>query len=174
MKKLTFAILIVVCMAFAPIIVPFSATVVPYFDGWSEINCRHQDIDIKTGRVRASRYLWFFEISRREGDTFLSEALEGERVEVAEIEDWHHVITTSFANRFSPHYRFHGAFEQIRRIEIANRVSEFSPLRKKQIARELLTQWQTHGGYYQAEAFIETVMDESFAKERDRIEQSKK
>lgn len=174
MKKVSFAILFVVCLAFAPIIVPCLSIFVPYFDGWSEINCGHQDIDIKTGRVRSCRYLWFIEISRREGDTFLSQALEGERVDVAEIEDWHHVITTSFAAHFSPHYHFHGAFEQIRRIEIANRVSEFSPQRKKQIARELLTQWQTHGGYMQADCFVECLMDESYTKERARSEHAKK
>ncbi len=152
---------------------PFLSTIVPFFDPSSEINCRHVDIDIKTGRVRDSRYLWYFEIERREGDSFLSEALEGERVDVAEIEDWHHIRTTSFAARFSPHYRFHGVLHQIRRIEIANSISDFTPERKKQIARELLTRWQTDGGYMPAEPFVESVLDESYAQERARSDRKK-
>lgn len=164
MKKRKFAILTLLCLAFAPI-------VVPYFDAWSEINCRHLDIDIKTGRVRASRYLWFFEISRQVGDSFVSEALEGERVDVADIAEWHHAITTSHAYAHSPHYAFHGALHQIRQIEIANAVSEFTPQRKKQIARELLTRWQTDGWYMPADRFVESVMDESVANERARSDQ---
>ena len=43
--------------------------VVPLFVPWSEINCRHQDINIKTGQARFSRILWFIKISEHVKDT---------------------------------------------------------------------------------------------------------
>jgi hypothetical protein len=52
--------------------------VVPYLDPGSKMNCRVEEINIRTGQARYTRYLWHVRISQRVEDTPLSLALGGE------------------------------------------------------------------------------------------------
>ena len=139
MKKLWIAIGVVVAVL---LLTPVAA---PIFIPWSSINCEHQDINIKTGQARYSRYLWFLKISERIEDTPLSLALQGDTVDVANIEAWQRVNTFSPGIRHSPHYKFHSALAQAHQMEMLESFRELTPERKKQIATDILTAWQQSG-----------------------------
>jgi len=67
--------------------------VVPFFYPWSEINFRHQDINIKTGQRRDIQKIWFVTVSERVSDTPISVLLSGKTVDAAPVEAWHRVNT---------------------------------------------------------------------------------
>ena len=123
-------------------ILPF---IVQIFEPWSEINCWHHDINIKTGKTRYSRYFWFIKFEENITDTWLSKSLHGETVDVATIDEWHHVYTFSPDVSNSPHYYFHGALCQVDDFEFAAEEYNFTPERKKVVAKNILTAWQQSG-----------------------------
>jgi len=134
--------------------------VVPMAKPWTEINCRHQDINIKTGRARYSRYLWFVKISEEVRDTPISVALEGKVIDVADIKPWHRVNTFSPGLRHSPHYRFHGAFAQARKMEMTFELIDANSEERCEIAESILKLWQTEGRYFPVDDYLQTVFEE--------------
>ena len=137
----------------APILVPFS---IP----WTQINCRHQDINIKTGQARYSRYLWFAKISEEIKDTPISVALGGKVIDVADIQAWHRVNTFSPGLGHSPHYGYHGAFAQANLFEKVVVLVELGPEEKREIAENILKLWQEGRGYFPVEDYLQTVFEE--------------
>jgi hypothetical protein len=131
--------------------------VVPFFIPWTEINCEHQDINIKTGKARCSRYIWFIRICERTKDTPLSEALAGKTVDVAETKPWQHVHTFSPGVRWSPHYIFHSALYQVEEIRVLFETSRTSDEQKAEIARAVLTIWQTTGRDFGVHEYIRAL-----------------
>jgi hypothetical protein len=152
-KRLLIAIIPVAIMIAGPWAVP---CLVP----WSAINCRDQEINIKTGQARYSRYLWYIRISARVEDTVLSKVLNGKSVDVTEIVPWHMVNRFSPGLHHSPHYRFHGAFGQAREVELLFEMLEPDAQRKEQIVQDLLKLWQTTGSYHGAEPYLMALSDE--------------
>lgn len=134
--------------------------VVPFFIPWSKINCRHQDINIKTGHVRYSRNLWFVELRPRIKDTPLSSALHGETVDVNSIDAWQRANVFSPWLHHSPHYMFHGALSQAR--QFGNFVSShnLTPDQERETARGILTTWQTSGSYYEVFEYLSELRKE--------------
>jgi len=111
MKKRWIVVIVIIAILFlAPLVV---AIIFP----WTGINCKHQDINIKTGQIRYTRSLWFMTISERVEETILSKAMEGHIVDVADIKPWHRVNTFSPYLNNSPHYIFHSALSQINQIK---------------------------------------------------------
>jgi hypothetical protein len=131
--------------------------VVPLLIPWTEINCRHDDINIKTGKVRYSRYVWFVKVSEEIRDTPLSLALKGEMVDVADIPAWQRVNTLSPGTGHSPHYFFHAALYQANRFELISSLQNFSPDRKREAAKAILTSWQKSGDYWGADRYLENL-----------------
>jgi len=144
-------------LAAGVLLAPF---VVPIFAPWSEINCEHQDINIKTGQARYSRSLWFVKVSEQIKETPLSLALRGETVDVADIEAWHRVNTFSPGVRHSPHYVFHSALFQARQMEMIDTLLQPTPKRKREIARAILTAWQKSGQTSGADEYIHDLIEE--------------
>ena len=72
--------------------------VAPLFFPWSPLNCRHQDIDIKSGRLRFQRYLLFCKVSEQIRESPISEAIGDELADTSNSPEWHRV------NTFSPGY----------------------------------------------------------------------
>jgi len=134
--------------------------VVPVFSPWSDINCEHQEINIKTGQARYSRSLWFARISERTEDTALSRALGGETVNAAEMEAWHRVNTLSPGVGHSPHYRYHGALSQAKEFELLRQAYGLNEADAAKLAREVLIQWQTNGSYFAAGKLLQDKMTE--------------
>jgi hypothetical protein len=58
----------------------FAVLVIPYIVPWTTLNCRRENVDIMTGRIRFSRYLGFCKISGHVEETALSEVLSPEEM----------------------------------------------------------------------------------------------
>lgn len=134
--------------------------IVPIFQPWSEINCEHQEINIKTGQSRYSRSLWFIRISERIEDTILSLALQGEIVDVSDIEAWHRVNTFSPGLHHSPHYAFHGAFAQAHEVGMLRDMYKLDSASTRDIARQVLVEWQANRSYFAAGKYLRKKMME--------------
>lgn len=144
-RKLLMVMLVV--LIGAPLLVPL---VCP----WTGINVRHQDINIKTGQARFSRYVWFVRVSRRTEDTPISTALAGKTVDVAPMESWHRVNTLSPGVPNSPHYVFHGALHQAFQLRSLFQIGRVPETSRTEIATTILTMWQTNGNYFAAGQYI--------------------
>ncbi|MHC4170370.1 MAG: hypothetical protein ACYSWQ_25795 [Planctomycetota bacterium] len=150
---------IVLGVALAGVVLP--PVVVPFFKPWTQINCRHEDINIKTGQARYSRYLWFVKISEEIVDTPISVALGGEVIDVANIRPWHHVNTFSPGLRHSPHYSLHGALVQADQMEKVALLAQLGSDEKRDMAENILKLWQEGKGDFPADDYLQTVVEES-------------
>jgi hypothetical protein len=147
-KRISIIVVIIVAvLLLAPL-------VVPKFVPWSGINCRHQEINIKTGQARYSRILWFIKISERVEDTPLSLVLHGETLNVNNIKPWHRVNTFSTGIHHSPHYIFHSAFGQARDLVLILDMHNSSELQRKDAVVGLLAIWQKSGNGSKAGTYL--------------------
>lgn len=137
---------------------------------WSELNCRHEDVDIKTGRIRHTRYLLYCRVDEKVEDSILTNALPREAVDGVQP-DWRRVNTFSPGVRHSPHYAYHGAFSQIHHLQIIWTMVPFSDEAKRYVAEQVLRIWQSSGSYFRADDYIHRVFEmASKAHERSRRE----
>jgi hypothetical protein len=145
--------------------------VVPLFFPWSPINCRYQDVDIMTGRLRFTQYLLFCKVSERIEDSPLSKALPPDMVATAKP-DWQRVNTFSPGVHHSPHYIFHGAIGQIRMLggiwEISKQYGLTDDLKQK-TALHVLALWQHSGSYPLADDYINGLHDLTEESKRQNI-----
>ncbi len=111
------------------------------FFAWSPLNCWHYDVDIRTGRIRYTRYLLFAQVVQRVEDSTLSKALQPEDLAGGQP-NWQRVHTLSPNVRNSPHYIFHGAMLQIRELDLIWRAGEFTPAARQSSAKRVLQLWQ--------------------------------
>ena len=99
----------------------------PGLHPWLEINCRHVDINITTGKVRYSRWLWFVKISETIRDTPLSLALNGKTVELVPRKPWHRLYTFSPGIPHSLRCRFHSTLIQAYEFELFASAARLTP-----------------------------------------------
>jgi hypothetical protein len=109
--------------------------------GWSDLNSVHQDIDIATGRVRQTRYLFNCKITESLHDTILTRWLPPEKVAVARPA-WRRVNTFSGFSDVSPHHAFHGAISDLQRLEATNSLAAFTEDAKRTVAEKVVGLWQ--------------------------------
>ena len=131
------------------------------FVRWSPLNCRHEDIDINTGRIRHQRFLVGMCVRERFEETPISPQFDLSNV----APDWRRVNTFSPLVRHSPHYRFHSAIHQARELELIWQGTSFTPEAKKQACQDMLQLWQTSQSDYAAEGYIRALSD--LATDRD-------
>lgn len=131
------------------------------FRRWPKLCCRYADINIKTGQARYVRYRGFVKLSEEVTDTPISLALKGETIDVADIEPWHRVYTSS-PGVISPHYSFHGALRQARELDAGMffGLSELGREKKREIAENILKLWQTKRSYFAVGSYLENVSKE--------------
>jgi len=67
--------------------------------------------------------------------------------------------------RHSPHYSFHGAIHQIRELEMAWRLADFTTEARRASARRVLQLWQQAGNDNDAEDFLRAL--DELAQSRD-------
>jgi hypothetical protein len=163
-KSRTCILWLISAFLLAPFVVPFLPVFGPLLVG---INCEQQDINIRTGQARSSRSLWFLKVSERIKETSLSQALNGETIQVANINPWQHVNTFVLRGKVSPNYVFHGAFNQAEQFGRIQSDLNFGPKRNREIARTILTAWQESGRASGAEAFIRKLIEEGTKKRMD-------
>jgi hypothetical protein len=140
--------------------------IVPLFIPWSEINCRHEDINIKNGQARYSRCVWYMQISSRVEDTPLSLALGGSSLGRDDVESWHHANTFSPGVHHSPHYRFHAALWQAHTAGVFFEMLDASPERRREISANILKLWQQSGDYGGAGEYLHKLMSDYDAQNR--------
>lgn len=141
------------------------------FFPWSPLNCRHQDVDITTGRLRFTRYLLFCKVSERIEPSTLSQALPPDVVAAATPE-WHRVNTFSPGVHHSPHYIFHSAIYQIHILDDIWKMPEFYDLPeelRKQTALHVLALWQHSGNDSLADDYIRGLNDLMEEDKRQKI-----
>ncbi|MBS0205160.1 MAG: hypothetical protein JSS49_19835 [Planctomycetes bacterium] len=126
---------------------------------WTPLNCWHDDVDINTGCVRHTRYLLFCKIADHTDETWLSSAIKESKT----APDWRRVNTFSPGVRHSPRYRFHGAIQQIRTLELAGETIRFEPNARRKVADILLRLWQNGESYLDADEFVENVAQTAIA-----------
>jgi hypothetical protein len=107
------------------------------------LNCWHQDVDIRSGRVRWQLDLFGLCIHERSEESILSSRTRGSTPERTAA--WHRCRTIdvfpSFC-RWSRHYRYHSAIAQIRMLEVLWELAPFTPNAKRQMCLDVLTLWQ--------------------------------
>ena len=149
-------VIIVTTVLAAALFVP--PLLAPVFAPWSEMNCRHEEINIKTGQARYSRYLWFVKVAERVEDTPLSLALQGETVDVNTFPPWERVNTFSPGTHHSPHFRYHAALWQAHQMEMIATMHGLTAEQRRDAARAILTAWQKSGSYGAADDVLENLM----------------
>lgn len=122
---------------------------------WSPLNNWNDLVDLKSGRIRRTRYILYMKVQDEVRETALSQVLRNNSDASVEP-DWHFVNTFSPGSGHSPHYVFHSALGQINELESMWRVHPFSERAQQQVARRVLDLWQAelddfHAGDYIAE-----------------------
>ncbi|MFH5805983.1 hypothetical protein [Alienimonas sp. DA493] len=106
---------------------------------WSELNCRHEEVDLNSGRVRHTRFLLYCQVGERIEETWLSRAVAAPPGPA----DWRRVNTFSPGAGHSPHYQYHSAIHQIDTLALADEILPFTPDARRQVAERLLSSWRT-------------------------------
>lgn len=130
------------------------------------ISSRHE-IDINSGRVRHTRYVFGLQVSQHVESTWLS-VTHGTPDSPA---DWKTVTTSYTDSRPSPHYVYHGAIGQTRTLEILDELVPFDAAAKKEVANNTLLAWQS-GSYLSADDYIfcvEQIVVRLLRKEVDAV-----
>ena len=145
--------------------------VVSMFVPWTPINCRHEDVDITTGRLRHSRYFLFCKVSERIEDSPVTKMLPPDILR-RRTPEWRRVNTFSPGVHHSPRYTFHGAIHQIHTLvtvwDMANEYG-FSDELKQKTALDVLAIWQQSGSCFLAGDYIRCLRDLADEATRQRI-----
>ena len=122
---------------------------------WWKLCYRCEDVDIKSGRIRYTRHLFYCKVSEKIEDTILTKAL-GEFAEGVQP-DWRRVSTFSLGVRHSNHYVYHGAIVQILLVAMIWQSSPFSDEAKRHMAQTILDKWQADGDYFGVDHYLGDV-----------------
>ncbi|MAG93549.1 MAG: hypothetical protein CMJ48_07350 [Planctomycetaceae bacterium] len=123
------------------------------FVTWSPLNCRYEEIDINTGRIRHQHLLLGICVSERIEDSAISRQLRTSDV----VPDWRRANTFSPCVDHSPHYVFHSSIHQTRELERIRQLAAFTPDARKLASREVLRLWQTEQRDDAADAYIDAL-----------------
>ncbi len=130
----------------------------PYLFAWSEMCCQYQEVDIKSGRLRFTRYLFYCKVSEHIEESIFSKTLLPEDL-VKKQPDWNRVNTFSPGLRHSPHHAYHGAISQIKNVDLIWKLRQFSPEAKRKAVQRVLFLWQTGGNYFAADEYLGALND---------------
>lgn len=147
-RKRVVAIAFVLAVLAAVWILPASGLL-----AWSRINCWNYDVDIRSGRIRYTRYLCYVQIAHRIEDSALSSVLK-DQTSVALPPEWRRVHTFSPGVRHSPHYVYHSAIAQIKEMDAIWTLEKFTDDAKRRSAADLLKLWQRDKGDWEARDYF--------------------
>ena len=128
---------------------------------WTELNCYHLRIDINSGRLRSEQYLYYKLIRSKEETTALSKVLYPDGNYPPP--EWHCVITFDPYINNSPHYRFHGAANQIKKFDFITK--NMSEVERLAVAHKIVAIWQKEKNYHAVNTYLEGIWQEQL--ERD-------
>jgi hypothetical protein len=148
MKKTQVIVAIVAVLVVILFVIPFGGFVTR----------REQEINIKTGQARHSRYVFWVKTSDRIEEMPLSVALAGQTVDAAPIQAWHRVNTFTFRSKTSPEYSFHGALAHANQLKLLSEMCHLTADQEKDFAHDVLTLWQTSGSCRPAQEHIDDTL----------------
>lgn len=133
---------------------------------WSRINCIHEGIDIRTGRVRFQRYIFFIKVTNHIKKTDISKMWQrcfGEYPDPL----WRRVNTFwGFdVGGSSPHHAYHGALAAARMIEKSLFLASFSEEAQKKAVHTFLQLLQVKDSDKSASQYAHFVAMQSIQKE---------
>jgi hypothetical protein len=131
---------------------------------WTPLDCRHEDVDIHSGRIRTTQYLLFIPVQERVEETWISQTI-GPSLGPPQ---WRRVNTFSPGVHHSPHYVYHGAIAQLRSVENVQTMIPFSPPARQHVAREMLMRWQT-GSDEAAKEYVDRVLQVAMSHIDNRV-----
>lgn len=137
--------------------------IIPMFFPWTEVNCSHHDVDINTGRIRISEYLFFCQVSEEFEETAVSVVFSEEAGSKTQA-DWRRVHTFSPGHHNSPHYIFHSATHQIRTLNDIWLLLESEGIGdlkrfKKATAEHLLALWKFDDSDQLAKRYLHRLIE---------------
>jgi hypothetical protein len=109
---------------------------------WSGLNCWTSEIDVYSGQRRYTRYLYWIPTQTSIYDTAITKELTPENLKGLPTK-WYLVNTGSPQIHHSPHYRYHGAWEQIRDLEDLWKRTGATKESRRFTAIQILRLWQT-------------------------------
>ena len=135
--------------------------IIPMFDPWGRINCEEQEIDLISARKRTTRFLYWVPVAHRIEDTRLSRELAiARRVKSWTKQNWRRVNTFGLYVRHSPHNAHHGAFSQIRKLEMIWDQFELEPAARQATAEELILFLRTGNSDSSIDKYLERLAAE--------------
>lgn len=152
------------CLAAVALVIPcllFGASLIGGVT-WSPVNCWHHDVDIHSGRLRYTRYIFWMPVRHRIEDSALSAALFPNGSDGAPAE-WHHVLTFSPGVHHSPNYIFHSAINQIHKLEGCWSGGKFTPEARQASAKRVLQLWQQNGNDNAAGDYLHALEQTAFS-----------
>lgn len=138
------------------------------FITWSRLNCSCEYIDINSGRIRYQRYLVGLCIRESVEETALSRLVSADTE--GKPAEWRCVNTFSPMVRHSPHYRYHGAIYQVQMLELFWDNYRFTPQARLQMARDVLSLWNSGEGDMPANRYIGKLESTLSGREGDLID----
>jgi hypothetical protein len=140
----TFLRLLLVAGATPPVLLTLSLF---GFFPWSDLNCRRSEIDINSGRIRHTRYLFWRPFTRSVEDSVLTRALSPEDL-AGRPADWHTVVT------------------QIREMEMCWEIGKMTPAARREMGRRVVRLWREAGSYFPAGEYIQTAWEKALEAEK--------
>lgn len=133
LKGIVIAVIIII------LLIPF---VFPILTPPSKLNCKTEEINIKTGQFRFRKYIYFVKYSERIEDSVISRYID-EPVEFRDIEMWWTINTFGPFRRVSPYHVFHTkVWGDIKLSSIHDKKNTVEE--KREIALRLLKNWQIY------------------------------
>lgn len=112
------------------------------------------DIDIFSGRMRCSDFLFCLPVRRTTWNSSISETLPLEEQALLPVE-WHTIRTSVLGSTNSPHYAFHLAEHQTLVAKAVWDKRGFDSLERRTSARTILQLWQRTQSYHAAETYLD-------------------
>jgi hypothetical protein len=122
---------------------------------WSPLNCRHEDIDITSGRIRYQKCLLGLCVYEFVTDTEMSLLVRPNENGSPAV--WRRANTFSPLVHYSPHYSYHAAIYQVRSIEAMWSMASFTPAAKQKIVQNVLFLWQRDGHDRTAGRYLNSI-----------------
>jgi hypothetical protein len=133
------------------------------------LNCRTEAIDIKTGRIRSTRYVGFFKVSEQIRDSAFTKFVPVEALLKTSAE-WRTVTMASPAGP-EPQYLFSRAYAQIETLEHIWKFREFDSTAKQRMVQHILALWQMRGSASAAGRYIDSLEFPADEKFIERVKQ---
>jgi hypothetical protein len=124
---------------------------------WSGLNCDTTEIDLYSGRIRSTRYLFWIPVRQTVSESALTHELLPTDIHADQV-SWQPVVTLSPGVRHSPHYYYHGAIAQIREVQIRWELRADPKASRRAAAIELLRIWRS-AGCSEGRRFIDEKFD---------------